>query len=197
VAAAKLINMVGSNNPGVTMNIVYLNLELMNYVLDIISKDLELIYEKGNRFFISFENSITEWGNLPRNMYSPTLIGLMKNISAEFSSTLREANSTIFWTVPLLKLYFDPINLWCNTSIIYAECKYELSRVKSVITYLSEFNLLNISYSIMNYSDDLDKIIKDVSDKSGYVISNAQTSSRLKSLIKMSSQNFLVPMTVA
>ncbi|CAG8595083.1 14604_t:CDS:2, partial [Acaulospora morrowiae] len=201
IAVAKLANLVSSNNAleNINKDLLQLTDHLSQF-----SKDLELIYEEGNVFFMIFEKSVSEWEKLEiMNKYSPGLFELMKNYSHNYFMTLSKTEVTMEGILLSKKKsnnkevvlsewinYLD-ISLWCDTSTI-KKCKYELSRVKKVMEFIgnSKSSLVEVRYHIFQYSNYMDTIIKRLS-KENVVIKSGQATKNLKSVINKIKSSYM------
>jgi hypothetical protein len=215
IAVAKLANLVSSNNSH-----IYFDLVQLGFYLNIFSKELELIYEEGNIFFMTFEESVSKWEKLETmNQYSPGLFELMRNKSDNFSTILFKAESSINAInkfAPSVKSdlakhnegkeiilfqWIDYLNigLWCDTSII-KKCEYELSRIRKIVEFLKNVSFNQIGSSLYVYSDYMSNIIENLSRKNVKVTVKAPITNNLRSLInriKSSHMKFLMKQDVA
>lgn len=189
---------------------IYDDLTRFDSYLNLLSKDLELIYEKGNEFFLTFVKSVSEWEKVSKmDKYSPVLFNVMRNVSLDLSMTIYKAVFTVTSSKLFLpsnksdSVYYDEkkeifpsqwlnyleIDLWCDISII-KECKYELSRVKNIVTYINEINLDDIPYQIWQYSNYLNLIMRDLEKDNIIIKSSVRINNKLRSLINKIKYNY-------
>ncbi|CAB4419262.1 unnamed protein product [Rhizophagus irregularis] len=211
IAVTKLANLLSSNIvlDNYKKNI-YDDLTRFDSYLNLLSKDLESIYEKGNEFFLTFVESVSEWEKVSKmDKYSPVLFNVMRNVSRDLSMIIYRAKFTVANSklyipsnksdsvnydekkkiLPSQWLSYLEIGLWCDISII-KECKYELSRVKNIVTYINKINLENIPYQIWQYSNYLDFIMKDLEKDNIMIKSSFRISNKLGSLINKIKSNY-------
>jgi hypothetical protein len=214
-AVAKLANLLNSNSALVTYKKNIYN-DLTNFdsfYLNMLSEDLEPIYEKGKKFFLRFEESVSEWEKFSKkNQYSLVVFEVMRNASYDLYTALFKAevalmvvkqfvpsipsdksDSTSYNENKEIDLFqwinYLEINL-CDISIMIKECKYELTRVKNILTYISEINLHDSSFRIHQYQHYLDTIMKELKKDNMVIKSSVRFSNKLKSLISIIKFNY-------